>query len=162
MLLQSVQFIKKNSLLVLVGGKKQEIESLKKTSNILDDRDILMVGQKPHNLIPYYIKAADVLVLPNKAGDVWSEYYTSPLKLFEYMAGRRPIVASNLPSIREVLDKESAMLFEANNPVDLAEKINLLIDNPDLGRQLADKAFQKVTNYTWDKRAQIIIKFILG
>jgi len=161
-LLQSAQFIKNNSLLVLVGGKKQEIESLKRLSNILDESDILMVGQKPHNLIPYYIKAADVLVLPNKAGDVWSEYYTSPLKLFEYMAGRRPIVAADLSSIREVLDKENAVLFEPNNPLDLAAKINLVIDNPDLGHQLADKAFQKVTNYTWDKRAQTIIKFILG
>ena len=160
-LLQSAEFIKSGCLLILVGGQKQEIEALKSLSNTQDSKNILMVGQKPHNLIPYYIKAADVLVLPNKAGDVWSEYYTSPLKLFEYMAGRRPIVASDLPSIREILNKDSALLFEANNPVDLAEKINLLIENSDLGRQVADKAFQVVADYTWDKRAQIIINFVL-
>lgn len=159
-LLRSVKFIKSECRLVLVGGQKQEIEGLKSMSNMPDSQTVLMVGQKPHRLIPYYLKAADVLVLPNKAGDIWSEYYTSPLKLFEYMAGRRPIVASDLPAIREILDRDSALLFEANNPVDLAEKINLLLDNPDLGRRFADQAFQVVSNYTWDKRAQIIINFI--
>lgn len=159
--LQTAKFIKNDCLLVLVGGKKKEMEFLKSVSKTQDSNNILMVGQKPHNLIPYYIKAADVLVLPNKAGNVWSEYYTSPLKLFEYMAGQRPIVASDLPSIREILDKNNALLFEANNSIDLAEKINSLVDNPDLGLKLADNAFQTVSNYTWDKRAQTIINFIL-
>lgn len=159
-LLQSAEFIKNDYVLVLVGGKKQEIENLKRATNTQESKNILMVERQPRNLIPYYIKAADVLALPNKAGDVWSEYYTSPLKLFEYMAGRRPIVASDLPSIREILNEDSALLFEANNPVDLAEKINSLIDNPDLGRKVADKAFQVVSEHTWDKRAQKIINFI--
>lgn len=157
-LLEGTKYFEKDWLLLLVGGNKKEIDEIKK-KYVLDN--ILLIENKPHSEIPYYLKAADVLVLPNKRGDEMSERDTSPLKLFEYMAGRRPIVAADLPSIREILNKDSALFFEANNPVDLAEKINSLIDNPDLGRKVTDNAFQVVSNYTWDKRAQTIINFIL-
>ena len=63
---------------------------------------------------------ADVLVLPNPASAI-SNRFTSPLKLFDYMASGRPIVASNLPAIREILrDTENAVLVEPGNPDALA------------------------------------------
>jgi glycosyltransferase involved in cell wall biosynthesis len=52
-------------------------------------------------------KAADALVLPNTAKEDISKYYTSPMKLFEYMASRRPIVATNIPSITEIINEEN-------------------------------------------------------
>ncbi|MDD4477042.1 MAG: glycosyltransferase family 4 protein [Patescibacteria group bacterium] len=159
-ILQAAKFINNNCMFVLVGGEKLEIEALKNKFDIKDSNNVLFAGQKSHSLIPFYIKAADVLTLPNKAGDVWSEYYTSPLKLFEYMAGRRPIVASNIPSIKEILNVNSALLFEANSAVDLVEKINLILANQDLGKKFADNAYKIVMNFTWKKRAQTIINFI--
>ena len=57
-----------------------------------------------------------MLVLPNPASAI-SSAFTSPLKLFEYMASGRPIVASDLPSLREVLrDGENALLVAPGNP----------------------------------------------
>jgi glycosyltransferase involved in cell wall biosynthesis len=86
-------------------------------------------------------------------------FYTSPLKLFEYMASRRPIVASNLPSLMEILeDKKNSILFEADNERDLAEKINYCISN-DM-TYIVDNAYKDVLNFTWEKRAYNIIKFI--
>ena len=59
---------------------------------------------------------ADVLALPNPSSAI-SREFTSPLKLFEYMASGRPIVASDLPSLREVLaDGRNALLVEPATP----------------------------------------------
>lgn len=96
---------------------------------------------------------ADVLVLPNGPSPI-SAGYTSPLKLFEYMAASRPIVASDLPAIREVLDDEHAVLVEAGAPDALADGIARLVNDPALGQRLARRAFDAVEQYSWERRAE--------
>lgn len=120
----------------------------------------LFLGHKPHREIPLYLKAADVLILPNEKEEKTSELYTSPLKLFEYMASQRPIVASDLPSIREVLDDESAVFFEPGEVKKLSESIKKVIQNEKLADSVSTKAFEKVQEYTWGKRAKKILFFI--
>ncbi|UII25862.1 glycosyltransferase family 4 protein [Fulvivirga maritima] len=76
----------------------------------------------------------------------------SPLKIFESMACKTPIVASDLPVVREILaaDKE-AKLCRPGRPADLARCIRLLADYPDLRNELSKNAFAKIiSNYTWD------------
>ncbi len=105
---------------------------------------------------------ADVFVLPLKPTSIGS-YFTSPLKLFEYMASGRPIVASNLPAIREVLeDGVNALLVQSDDPDALAEGIRTVLENPALGERLASRASEDVKSYTWDRRAQSILDFIGG
>ena len=72
----------------------------------------------------------DIWVLPNSKRAQISQQETSPIKLFEYMAAERPIVASNLPSLREILrDQENAVLFEPDKPSSLARAIKNLASN---------------------------------
>lgn len=139
----------KEVFFVFVGGIKKPAKD-----------NILFLGHKPHKEIPLYLKAADVLILPNLEEEKNSKYYTSPLKLFEYMASSRPIIASDLPSIREVLDEESAVFFEPGNPEKLAQGINKVIQNQNLAESISTRAFDKVENYTWAKRTERILKFI--
>jgi glycosyltransferase involved in cell wall biosynthesis len=107
----------------------------------------------PADVAPY-LKAADVLVLPNTATLV-SRTYTSPLKLFEYMAAGRPIIASDLPAFREVLrDEENALLVPPENPEALASAAVRLIRDPELSERLARRAFDDVEAYSWAKRAE--------
>ena len=75
-----------------------------------------------------------------------ARYFTSPLKLFDYMAAGAPIVASDLPTVREVLtDGDNALLVPPGRPVDaLAAAIRRLLVNPGLADRLRRTAFEQV------------------
>ena len=144
-------------IFVLVGGTIGEIQAIKDKYNL---KNLLLISRVKHGMVPYYLKASDILVLPNKAGNTNSEFYTSPLKLFEYMASGVPIIASNLPSIREVLDENNSYLVEAGSSNDLAESINKCISNPVEARKKAYISLSNIIEYTWDRRAKFILNSI--
>ena len=84
-----------------------------------------------------------------------------PLKLFEYMAAGVPILATDLPSIREVLRHgENAWLIPPGDPKALAEGIRHLLENPELARRLAERARGDVQKYTWKHRAETILRLV--
>ena len=85
--------------------------------------NILILGRKPKNEVPYYLKSADILLLPNIPINKESIEYTSPIKMFEYMASQRLIIASRLPSIEEILNSKNAVFFKAGDAQDLAQAI---------------------------------------
>jgi glycosyltransferase involved in cell wall biosynthesis len=82
------------------------------------------------------------------------------LKLFEYMALGKPIVASNLPAFREVLSAEEAVLVEPGSPSAIAAAIAQLLQRPSFAARLAFNAFQSATHYTWDARARQLERVI--
>lgn len=140
-----------NSLFVLVGGNEREVKEAKAKWG---RSNMLFLGYQPPRSIPAYLKAADVLVIPNKKGSTASEHYTSPLKLFEYMASGRPIVASRLPSLEEVVSEKEVLFFEPNDPNDLARAIRRVLDDETFTESLAQNARKKVEAFTWDARMQ--------
>jgi glycosyltransferase involved in cell wall biosynthesis len=104
--------------------------------------------------VPELLARADILVLPNPASAI-STRYTSPLKLFEYMAAGRPIVSSDLPSIREILrDNVNALLVAPGDPMALASAIDRLLRDPALAARLARTALDEVPSYSWQRRAE--------
>lgn len=143
---------------VFIGGTEEDVLQFKKRFG--EEKNILILGNKPRNETPIYQKASDVLVIPNSAHGDDSRLYTSPIKLFSYMAGDVPIVASDLPSLREILNEKNALFFKPDDPIDLAKKIQDLFYNPDMGKKLAKQAFIDVQDNTWTKRGQRILSFI--
>lgn len=142
---------------VFIGGGDHKFEGFKQKNK----RDnILYTGYKKPEEIPYYLKSADVLVLPNSLKDAKSKY-TSPLKLFEYMASGVPIIAADLPVIKEILNNENAIFFQPDNLQDLADKIKILLQNKELADKISTQALRDVQQYTWQKRVGKIIKFII-
>lgn len=104
--------------------------------------------------VPEMLQRARVLVLPNPASAI-SLRYTSPLKLFEYLAAGRAIVASDLPSIREVVhDGEEALLVAPGDPDALARGIRRVLDDPALADRLAAAAAALAPEYGWARRAE--------
>lgn len=133
---------------------------VKKFKEKYNSNNIRVVGHQPYEKIPFWLKAADVLMIPNSAKYKISIYYTSPMKLFEYMASKRPIIASDINSLREVLDEKSCLFFQPDNPQDLAKKIEMLINNEELQDNLVLEAFKNVQQYDWQERVNKIINFI--
>ena len=123
--------------------------------------NIQLMGLKPHSDALLFQKAADVLVLPHSRKFLHSAYYTSPLKLFEYMAAGAPVVASDLPATREVLrHNENGWLVQPDNPAALAEGIRHLLDDNQLASGLAQRAARDVEGYTWENRAACILESV--
>jgi glycosyltransferase involved in cell wall biosynthesis len=114
---------------------------------------VTFTGLVPPADVAAHLARARVLVLPNTATGL-SERYTSPLKLFEYLAAGRAIVASDLPAIREIVQHgEHAWLVAPGDEGALAAAIDHLVSHPDLGARLAERAFAHAADYSWDRRA---------
>lgn len=147
-------------LFVFVGGTEQDKESFIKKVQDKKLDNVIVCGQVSQTLIPDYLGAANLLVLPNSAHTKISALYTSPLKLFEYMASGRPIVASQLPSIQEILTEESATFFTPDDPVSLVTAISEIITNKTRVQSKVEYAKKKVTEYTWSARVRAILTFL--
>ena len=157
-LVDSLAYINTKVELIIVGGSNEVLNDFKEYVREKGFDNVIMTGHIPKKDTIMYVQKADILFLPNSAKDKMS-FYTSPIKLFEYMAAKRPIIASNLPSICEILeDKKNAILFESDNPKDLADKINLALEND--CTDIVNQAYKDVQKYTWDKRAENIKKFM--
>ena len=112
----------------------------------------------PHARVRRTIAGAAVAVLP-LPDNLMARYFTSPLKLFDYMAAGVPIVASDLPTVREVLtDGDNALLVPPEDPRALAAAVRRLLVNPGLADRLRRTAYDQVRAYTWDARAARIIE----
>ncbi len=123
-------------------------------------RNVKIVGSKLHKEIPLYLKSADVLGIPNTAKENISRLYTSPMKLFEYMASGTPIVASDLPSLREVLNGSNSVLFESDSMGSLKNSLIRLINDELLQNNISKQAIADVYQYSWDNRSKKILNFI--
>lgn len=140
---------------VFLGGTEGQQEALR--AKYGGQRNISVIGRVGHTEVPEYTVSADILVLPDLATHTYNNLYTSPMKLFEYMASGRPIVASRVSSLMEVLDEQSAELFESGNPEALALGVSEVLGHPDRARERASRAYAKVAEFTWEKRAQAIL-----
>jgi len=96
------------AVFVLVGGEGPPAEQIRQEASRLGlDRSIRLLGRKARDEMPAYLAMADVLVSPRCYGD------NLPLKVFDYLAAGRPIVATDLPAHRALLDESRAVLTEA-------------------------------------------------
>lgn len=142
---------------LIVGGHAAEPD-LARTRSLADRlglrERVTFTGLVDPTRVPDLLSQADVLVLPNTASAI-STRFTSPLKLFEYMAAGRPIVASDLPSIREILrDGENALLVPPGNADALAGAVERLLADADLAAKLARTALAEAPSYSWERRAE--------
>jgi glycosyltransferase involved in cell wall biosynthesis len=150
--------ILKDYLFIFVGGVKPEITEFRKRYEKLTN--VLVIPYQDRSVVSLYLKSADVLVIPNSANEKISTSYTSPLKLFEYMASSRPIVASDLPSLREVLNEKNCVFAGADNVDSFANAIKSILEDESLNRAIVSEARSNVERYDWNARAKEILNII--
>ncbi|HVU80073.1 MAG TPA: glycosyltransferase family 4 protein [Candidatus Paceibacterota bacterium] len=138
-----------------IGGTQRDLKDFKGIYGSL--RNVRLLGWRPHAEMPGHLSAADVLVLPNSGIEDISRLYTSPLKMFEYMAAGKPIVASDLPSIREILDEATAYFTPPDDPEALARVIGAVLADPAGARRRGQAAQQGAKAYSWRERAKKLI-----
>lgn len=143
----SVQFV-----MIGEGGSLEELRAMYPK--------VIFTGYKPYKELPANQVAADILLIPNSGRERISSHFTSPIKLFAHMASGRPLIVSDLPSMREVLDNTNATFFTPDSPESLSNAIIKVLNNPEEAAPIAERALEKVKEYSWEKRAEKILDYI--
>ncbi len=124
--------------LALIGGSAEDIRKYtRKTKELGIASKVFFCGPRPVNMLGFYLRQADIVVSPRVQGE------NTPMKIYSYMDSGRPVLATDLPTHRQVLDPSIACLVEAN-PEKMAAGMTQLAGNPRLCAQLAARAGQRV------------------
>ena len=151
---------KSNIHFLFIGGIPQDVALYKgKAAELGLTNTVHFTGQVSAADMPRYLAACDVLLMPFPDTPHY-RFYMSPIKMFEYMAAEKPIIATQLPSITEVLDDTSAYLVPPGDIDALASAIEQVIAYPEEAKKRAHVAAQKSTAFTWESRAKNIIAFL--
>ena len=157
-LAEAASLVQEDIQIVFLGGTPEQVALFQKKYGHI--KNISILGRVNHTDVPMFVASAHVLILPDSADYSYSNLYTSPMKLFEYMASGRPIVASRVPSLLEVLDEDSATFFESGSIKSLAQSIQAVLLDVNGATQKSKRAREIVSAFTWKKRAHIIVEHI--
>lgn len=147
----------------IYGGEAGQIEKLTARYGI-KNKNVVFHGYVPNAKVPQILEGCDIALLPNKEkiqiGQMDIGKYTSPLKLFEYMAGGNVIIASDLPILREVLNENNCYFADAEAPESWYAKINYIKSHRKEAADKGENARKDVLPYSWQERAARIIEII--
>ncbi|GAB6058147.1 hypothetical protein JCM31598_12640 [Desulfonatronum parangueonense] len=147
----------------IVGGDETDIVYW---SGQTDFSNLFFHGFVKHSEVHRYRNNCHVLLAPYQAKNVTmaggkgdSSAYMNPIKIIEYLSAQKPIIASDLPVLREILEHErNALLCPPDDVHAWLRCLERLRDEPDLGKRLAEAAYYDfISKYTWTKRAQTVL-----
>lgn len=136
-----------------------------------------LTGLVPQREAPGYLAASDILLSPHVANADGTRFFGSPTKLFEYMAMEKPIIASDLDQIGEVLENsvktpfdpltdatgKLAVLVEPGDTNEFAAGLRFAVDHPDIAAQLgANARAEALGKYTWRHHVEAILEALRG
>ena len=137
----------------IVGrGRSRQRKMLSKQIRKLGvEENVTVQPAIPHHEIPALIAESDFCVAPLGLNDRNVTQGACPIKILEYMAAGRPLLASNMPIVRELVREDvDALLFSPNDPDDLARQVVALLNDFELSKRLAESASTRaLTKFTW-------------
>ena len=148
---------------VWAGGRPEDVEHWKTQATTQGATNVLFTGFVLNEQLPLYQAAADILLMPYgkeigiSSGKGNSATISSPMKMFEYLATGRAIVASDLPVFHEVLNDKNAVFCAPDKVLDWEGALRGLLDNPKRAEQLGVQARKDAQNYSWTERARRIL-----
>ena len=122
-------------------------------------KNVKLTGFVPNAELPLYQAAADVLLMPYEtaiagSGGGNSAEICSPMKMFDYLASGRVIMASDLPVLHEVLNENNAVFCPPEDETAWIKKLGEIIQDAELRQTLGNQARQDAERYTWLQRAE--------
>jgi glycosyltransferase involved in cell wall biosynthesis len=151
----------KNIFLLFVGpgedGKK-ELDTDMYTLGIKDE-NFKVISRVAHKEVANFLRISDLQIM-NYPWSTHFAYYMSPLKLFEYMASGKPLISTDLPSVRDILDDSMAIFCAPGDASDLESKMDKFLQNENEGITKAQRARQEILKYTWEERVKNIVNSI--
>lgn len=114
----------------------------------------------PHHEVPALIAQSDICVAPLGLNDRNVTQGACPIKVLEYMASSRPLIASNIPIVRELVREDvDALLFSPNDPEDLVRHVLRLLNDEALSKRLAESATERaLSKFTWHAAQKKLIR----
>lgn len=148
-----------SSRLLLIGDGPYRESALRKLAPW--GNRVIAPGIAPHDQIPGLMAACDVLVAPHAPIE---GFVGSPMKLFEYLASGRAVIASRLEQLAEVIaDGETGLLVTPGSVDELVESVITLIDDPELRARLGHAGRQEaLAKHTWQARTRAILDAVEG
>jgi glycosyltransferase involved in cell wall biosynthesis len=158
-LLQAARALHEVSFLI-VGGDPDDVTKYRALAQEHGVSNAKFVGFVPPNSLPTYLLAADVLVMPYTSR-IRTRENMCPMKMFDYLASGRPMVATDFPILREVLqDRHNAILVPPDSGEALASGIRWLLDHPERAAEIGEQARQDAAEYSWENRAGRIVTWV--
>lgn len=148
----------KNIALMLIGDGPLKRRLEKKVSDYNIAKNVIFTGKVDHEKLPKYIAAFDVAVMPD------SNDYGSPMKVFEYMAMGKPVVAPKLGPLEDgIRHRKTGFLFGQQNKKELIKVLVGLINNEKLCEKIGIAAQKNILhNHTWQKNGEKMIELYRG
>jgi glycosyltransferase involved in cell wall biosynthesis len=124
------------------------------------ENQVILPGAVEQSLGPDYLAACDILICPQIENPDGTKSFYSPIKLFEYMAMGKPIIASKLGQIEDILKHEkTALLITPGSETEIVTSIHRLINDDKLCSLLSENARKEVVSkYTWNKHVERILE----
>ena len=144
---------------VVVGVGPQEQSLRDRAAELGVAHRVTFVGGVAHEQVPGYVACADVAVAPYRCME---GFYFSPVKLFEYMAAGRCVIASGLGQIADVIrDGHNGLLCPGDDAEALARAIEKAMGNRSLRERLGGTARQDAAvKHSWDQTARRVTEVI--
>jgi len=140
--------IERDDLKLLIVGDGDAYQDLLKIREDygLEDR-MMMAGRQPYDLLPRFLAAADICLLPAYNNEIMRDIV--PIKMYEYMAMGKPVIATKLPGIMKEFGNGNGVIY-VDKPENAVKKALELIENDEVERE-GEKARSFVEKFSWDK-----------
>jgi glycosyltransferase involved in cell wall biosynthesis len=160
-LFEAHSLLQEGEVIYFVGGTDADIERFKEKWRAAGEpASVKIVGRRPHQEVPLWLRAADMLTIPNTAKEAAGAIESSPSKLIEYMASGRPIIASDVPGITDVLDPTMGYVCEPDSAEAIASAVRTIGAHPEEAAARAARAREAAKQLSWESRAKKILNFI--
>ncbi len=141
--------------LYVVGGNIVEWE---KTVGTVVPENLIIAGESESSEVPLWLAAADALLMLGTKHSEESFRHTTPMKVYEYMAARRPVVAAATPALKSFIAEGDVYWYTPDDAHALAEGVRRALESTD--EAMLERARAIAEQHSWAKRAERILAFI--